>query len=135
MNRPGIQQYQEFFDENIILNFPHTSNDIIAAETFSKDLGAVRVRALRQKPTQMQTINAIKLLDALKSIHHNVCLFIVLFFVNGVPFLLTMSENIGLRTNELIPDRNSDFIITANQSATKMRTQHGFDVMFIERCL
>ena len=62
---------------------------IIVAEIFGKDLDAIRGRALRQKPMQMQIIFTIKAHDALKHVHHKVRLLIDVLFVNGFFFPLT----------------------------------------------
>ena len=129
----GVQQHREFLDDNIILNCPHKSDDeIVTEEMFSNDLGAIRGHALRQKTTLTQTISTIKVPDALKSIHHNFHLLMYVFFVNDVPFLLTMSENVGLIKAELMPDRTDDFMIDATQSIIKTCNQNDFEVTSID---
>ena len=81
---------------------------------------------------QAQTISTIESPDALKHTHHDVCFLTDVFFVNSVPFVLTMSENIKLRRAKLALCSAANSLIAATQRAIKTCTQNGFDVVFID---
>ena len=133
VGRPEIQHFCEMLDNNIILNCPYTANnDIITHEIFGKDLGAVRGRKLKESPKVIPSIPTVQVPQQLKTIHHKVQLFVDVFFVNGIPFLHSISENIGLRTSEVLPDRYADSLLKYVDAAIDIYTRNGFKVSLID---
>ena len=70
--------------------------------------------------------------QALKNIHKKILLLIDLFFVNGVPFLHSTSQKIGLRPAEVLSDRHADSMLKHLHSAIDVHVNHGFTISSID---
>ena len=71
----------------------------------------MRGRNVHSIPKLILSIPTQQVLLALKSIHKNIRLFIDIFFVNSILFLHSISQHIGLRTAEVLPDRYADSLL------------------------
>jgi len=133
VGRPGKQHFRYMLGNNLLLNYPYISeNDKIAEYIFGQELGTVHGRKLRSKPTSVPSIPLQKVPSALKTIHKDVRLFIDIFFINGIPFLHSISQNIGLRTAEVLPDRYIDSILSQLKKAINTYTDNGFNIKLID---
>ena len=73
-----------------------------------KELSTVRGREIRKPPHLVPVVRLIYVDHTLKYLCENVSIFADVFFVNGIPFLLTTSENIGMMSSESLPNRKKE---------------------------
>ena len=88
LGRPSLSSYQEMIKNNKILNCPVTTKDIenwINIE--GKDLGTVKGRTTREKPKRVEPLTKINPYN-----HNNITLYMDVFFVEGVTFLISISN-------------------------------------------
>ena len=73
-----------------------------------KNVSTVRGRGIRKPQWPVPALCTIHVDHSLKDLHKKVRIFADVFFVNGIPFLLTMSENIVTVFSALLPNRKKE---------------------------
>ena len=73
--------------------------------------------------------NVVSIPHKLCDTQHDVCLFIDIMYVNGMPFLTTISKNIKYHTAMSVADHMAPTIANLVESVLKLYHQAGFQVM------
>ncbi len=115
LGHPTDQEFLGMVRSGMILNCPVTPTAMQNAKRiFGPNLAGVRGRTVRRPPESVTT-NHIKIPRAILVQHEWVTLAADVMFVNGVPFLVSISRGINLVTAEHTPSR------TAKQLAAGIR--------------
>jgi hypothetical protein len=97
---PSDRALQSMVRLNLLQNCPITYDDIKnASAIWGSDIANIRGKTTHCKPDRVET-NYVDIPRALLSAHINVTLVADVMFVNGVPFLVSVSCNINLITIE-----------------------------------
>ena len=104
---PSDRDYQGMVREKLIANCPVTVSDVQHAnQIFGPDLAGLRGKTVRRKPDHV-TIDYVEVPRDFLDRHRNVTLTADVMFVNGLPFLITLSRGINLVTVEFATTRTA----------------------------
>ena len=113
---------------NLIKNNPITSRDIDVAEMiFGKDIGTIKGKSKRVKRMHVPE-DYIAIPPELINAQKNVTLCLDGMFVNGMPFLTTVSRRIIYRTAQQLLARNSTSLLQGIKNVVKVYQEAGFVV-------
>jgi hypothetical protein len=127
---PGDQQLSTINIRHL-RNCPVTSNDIrTATDIYGPNLGSLKGKTVH-RPSPHVRIGCDPIPREIYDRHHNVTLAIDIFFVNKIPFLLTVSRNIKFVTVEALPDRQEPTILRKLRAVRKLYHQRGFAITSI----
>ena len=117
-----------------ISNIPVYPADISNASVLygAKPLDEVRGKTVRMKPDRVRTdVGTVEVPRGIYNQHQFVTLTADVMFVNGVPFLVTLSRQIRLRTAEHIPTRSASQLSSSLIKVCRMYERGGFTVKMI----
>jgi len=121
MGRPSKADFLQMIKKGLLLENPVRMEDFINAErVYGKDLGVVKGKTVRIKPTRV----TISTEDAVKE-KLNIILAIDVMYFSGMSFLVTVSRKIGFITMSFLRDRkeenNNRCLETSNRSVQRKR--------------
>lgn len=88
---PTIRDFKAMIKNNMLLNCPVTTDDIDnSVKIFGPDIHMLKGKTVRKQPISVK-VDYIKIPKEIQRIHHNVILAIDLFYVNNLPFFVTVS--------------------------------------------
>ena len=87
----------------------------------------MRGKSVRQKPGRVEP-EFIKIPRDFYELHKFVTLVADVMFVNGLPFLTTLSRDIRLRTVEFLPSRTAKQLGSSLIKVVKMYARGGFTI-------
>ena len=85
-----------------------------------ESVDVIRGRTLREPQKRVTELKKVKISDELRAPFREIRLFIDVLWFLGLPFLHTISKNIGARTSAIIPNRESDSLKKALLSVINM---------------
>ena len=104
---PSERDYQGLVREKLIANCPVTVTDVHNAhQLFGPDLANLRGKTVRRSPEHV-AVDYIDLPLSFLDRHRNVTVTADIMFVNGLPFLITLSRAINLVTIEFASTRTA----------------------------
>ena len=125
---PSMKDFRWAVMSNQIKNCPVTAEDIdIAQRIWGKDIAALKGKTVRKKPTPVQG-NSMKVPRDFLRLHQDVFMTLDIFFVAGIPFLLTLSRKIDFTTVTHLADRKLETIYQAYKSVQSLYEKRGFRV-------
>jgi hypothetical protein len=105
LGHPTDQEFLGMVCSSMILNYPAPTVVQNANQIFAPDLAGVRGQTVRRPPESVTT-NHFEIPRAILEQHQWVTLAADVIFVNGVPFLVSVSQgSINLVTAEHMPSR------------------------------
>jgi len=108
------------------VNCPVTPTDIRNAHAiYGPDLPGIRGKTVRRKPEHVRT-DYVAIPQALITANAEVMLVADVMFVNGIPFLITLSRRINLITIEHAPTRTATTLATLLQRVVQLYYRAGF---------
>ena len=96
---------------------------------FRPDIPTVKGKTTRPCPHQLVSDVVVSIPHQLCDAQCNVCLYIDIMYVNGMPFLTTISKNIKYHTAMWVADCTAPTIASLVDSELKLYQQAGFQVM------
>jgi hypothetical protein len=116
---------------NQIKDSPVTVEDaMVAYKIWGPSVAALKGKAVRKRPEPIKT-DIVSILKEIRELHKAVTLTINIFFVNKIPFFLTMSRVLYFTTVTHLPDRSLDQIFKALKGIFCYYLQRGFHMTFI----
>jgi hypothetical protein len=113
MMHPGVHEYMNIMDKNLIQNMPVTHDDIHATEDiFGFNLGSLKGKTVSHPSVPvMGKIDGVPL--EIKKKYQLITLAMDIMFVNKIPFLLTISHGLHFGTAENMPSRQVQTVTAA----------------------
>jgi len=120
LGHPSLHDLKSIVSANLISNLPVTIADIDRAEKiFGPSLPILKGKTVRQSPKQVQS-DYLSVPSSILAANQYVTLSCDIFFVNKVPFLVTVSDHIKFTTAENIKSRAISHISSALLSIVKI---------------
>jgi hypothetical protein len=128
VGHPSIKDFLRIVARNQLPNCPITRDDILAAEDiFGPDIGSLKGKMTRSKPHRVQSAVSPLPLEIIER-YRSLTLCADLMYVNGIPFLLTISRNLKFGTIEALPNRLEATLIAGLVSTVRVYKQCGFSM-------
>jgi hypothetical protein len=116
---------------NMIPNCPITPIAVKNANViFGPDLAGVRGRTVRRPPESMQTDN-VQILRIILERYQLVTVVVDVMFVNGVPFLVSVSRGLHLITAECTPTCSAKALPSKIDQITRLCARGGFAIITV----
>ena len=130
---PSQQEFHKMVSRNCtaMRSAPMTCANLINARTiFGPDLSGLRGKSTREKPERVDTSETV-VPRYFYGLHKYVTLTADVMFVNGVPFLLTLSRKIRLFTSEYLPSQTAAQLSSSLDKVVKLYARGGFSIRVI----
>jgi hypothetical protein len=128
---PSMKDFRWVIQSNLIKDCPITVADIdIALEIWGPDIAALKGKTSRSKPPIVAP-DFVKVPKDILSAHRDVCLAADIFFLNKIPFFLTISRNICFTTVTHLKDRKRETIFKAYKAVHSIYLQRGFKITLV----
>ena len=123
---PSIKDYKMMIRNNYIHNCPVTEEDVkIAEDIFGPSIYGLKGKTVRRTPKQV-VVDYVEVPREILQAQKNVCLTGDIFFVQGYPFLTTLSRNIKFNTIHEMNDLSAENIIAILDLVLSVYTKRGF---------
>ncbi len=93
-------------------------------------MAALKGKTVRKRPEPVKT-DIVSILKEIRELHKELTLTIDIFFVNKIPFFLTLSRVLYFTTVTHLPDRSLDQVFKALKGIFYYYLQQGFRVTII----
>jgi len=132
IGRPSRTSFIHILNNNLIRECPITADDVNRAEyIYGPDVGTMKGKTVRKRPSAVPTKTLIPLPISISTWHKEITLCADIFFLNGIPFLHTISKDLQLRTVEELQSRAYKHLLTCTQSVLELYLARGFEVSYI----
>jgi hypothetical protein len=123
---PSPWDFDAVVRDNMIANCPITPRNIANAHAiFGRDLPSLHGKTTRRKPERVCT-DYVAIPQSLIDLHVDVTLVADVMFVNGLPFLITLSRKINVVTIEYAPSRTATQLASLIQRVAQVYLRAGF---------
>jgi hypothetical protein len=125
---PSIKDFKWIIQSNQITDCPVTVQDVDTAHhIWGKNIAALKGKTTRKKPIHVAK-DFVKVPKELLKLHQLVFLTADLFFVNQIPFFLTLSRKICFTAVNHVTDRKAETIFKAFEEIYRFYLQRGFKI-------
>ncbi|KAI2492644.1 Reverse transcriptase (RNA-dependent DNA polymerase) [Fragilaria crotonensis] len=130
IGRPSEADFQRILTGNFIRNCPVTPLDAKRALIiYGPDIATLKGKTTRAgTATHTPAFESVPLPPPVLEHHRDVVLCVDFFFVQGHPFLHTISRNIQFRTVSSVPDRTHSTMVKEIQAILRLYADRGFRV-------
>ena len=128
LGTPSIADLKKAISMNAISNLPVRVNDIdLAEKIFGPDVGTLKGKTTRTPPLPMVT-DQIEMPPELYEDRPDWELCMDLMFVNGMPFMTSITRNLYYRTAQPIPSRTAKALYDGLDAIFRMYNSRGFNI-------
>jgi hypothetical protein len=131
LSYPSMKDFKWVIRSNQIKDFPVTIQDIdVATKIWGKNIAALKGKTTRSK-THPVARDYVKVPKELLKLHKEVFLTTDIFFVNKIPFFLTLIREICFTAVNHLPDRTVQQIFKAFNEMYQYYLQRGFHITMV----
>ena len=131
IGRPSLKDYMHIVHNNLLPNCPITAQDTMAAkDIFGPKIGSLQGKTTRRQPHQVNPV-WVPILPTVHERYKDVTLGGDVMFVNGQPFLTTISRNIYFGIAKALSDQSNKSLIAAFQNVRRIYSAGRFRIQFI----
>jgi hypothetical protein len=128
---PSETDYNWILKSNQVQECPVMTEDAkVANKIWGPDIASLKGKTAQKTPLPVTT-DIIEVPKEIREIHHFVTLSIDVFFVNKIPFLITLSQKICFTTVTHLANRKIPTIFTAFKSIFSYYLQKGYQVVTV----
>ncbi len=125
---PSIQDYRTVIRTNQIKNCPITTVDIdIAERIFGTDIGTLKGKGKETKPSHIPE-DYVKIPQELYESQQAITLCVDGMYVNGIPFLTTVSRRIIYRTAQRLQTQKSECLLQCIKNVAQIYKSGNFTI-------
>ena len=129
---PSEKDFKGMVSGNLIKNCPIDGVDISNARTiFGPDLKGVRGKTVRRKPQPVTEEDYVAIPRETVLRNRVITLSADVFFVDGIPFLLTLSRGVKFVTAEFCPCRTAKQLVKQLKRVLQVYSRAGFTVRYV----
>lgn len=127
LGRPSQKHFEFLLRNKLITDCPLTADNAKrAVEIYGPDIGALNGKMKNRKAAHVPSITPISAPDLIFKHHQYITLSINIFYIQGIPFLHTISRKIQFRTAMYLPDRRKGTILQHLRVVLSLYTDRGF---------
>ena len=128
---PTVKTLKRAILTNQIQNCPVTDTDCdIAIQIYGKDIASLKGKSTRSKPTPA-VHDVVSIPKRLLYLHKNVHLFMDIMYVNGLPFLMTISKHLYYRTATYLTNEKANTLYKAMDGVFNKYNNAGYKIKHI----
>ena len=132
LGRPSQRRFEHFLSHNSIQNCPVTLADAKrAVKIYGPDLGFLKGKMTRRKGAHVPSFTPTALPSYIMEHHQQITLYEDFFFVQGIPFLHTISNKLNFRTATHVTDRQKATMVSETTKIRDLYEDRGFNVVDI----
>ena len=125
---PSPADFAAAVKNNLIPNTKVTAEDVKNAEfIFGKDLGSLQGKTTRRKPSTVVN-DHFEIPPDILSAHHDIVLCADIFFVDKIPFLVTISRHLKFITGDRLQNREVKTIVSGLLRVFSLYHKRGFKI-------
>ena len=123
---PSQRDFKWIFQSNQIMECPITVQDAkIVYRIWGLNIAKLKGKMTWKTPTLVE-LDIVQILKEIRELHHHVSLSVDIFFVNNIPFLITLSRNIRFTTVTHLADRRMQTILQSIRRNCALLLPEGF---------
>jgi hypothetical protein len=131
LSYPSWKDFAWIIRSNQIKDCPVTVADVdVAFKIWGKNVAALKGKTTRTKPLPVAT-DFVKIPKEILDLHRDVSLTADIFFVNKIPFFLTLSRNICFTAVNHLPNRTVPAILKAFNEIYQYYLHRGFRITIV----
>jgi hypothetical protein len=124
---PSMKDFRWVVQSNLVKDCPVTDIDVATA-IWGPDIAALKGKTPRSKPTPVAS-DFVKIPESILDMHKkDVILSADIFFMNKIPFFMTISRNLCFLTVNHLADRKPETTFAAYKTAHAMYLHRGFRI-------
>ena len=128
---PTVKTLKRAILTNQIQNCPVTDTDCdVAIQIYGKDIASLKGKSTRSRPTPAEH-DVVSIPKRLLYLHKNVHLFMDIMYVNGLPFLMTISKHLYYRTATYLTDGKANTLYKAMDGIFNKYNNAGYKIKHI----
>ena len=128
---PSSQDYDWILRSNQVQECPVTVEDAkIANKIWGPDVPSLKGKTTRKTPPAVRS-DIVEIPVEIRQLHRNVTMSIDIFFVNKIPFFITLSRKICFTTVTHLTNRKTATIFSAFKSIFMYYLQKGFQIVTV----
>ena len=128
---PSDHDYKWILRSNQVQECPVTTDDAnVADKIWGTSIPSLKGKTTRRTPEHVPS-NVIAVPTEIRELHRNITLSFDVFFVNKIPFFITLSRNICFTTVTHVANRKTATIFAAFKSIFMYYLQKGFQVITV----
>ena len=129
IGRPSTSTFLELVSNKLLPDCPITRDDVVAAEDIlGPNLGSLKGKTVRTDPNAARA-EFVNVPRVIMERYRNVVLSGDILFVNKVPFLVTIGDNIPFRTSLMLRNRQAKYIGKQILGACNLWKRRGFNII------
>jgi hypothetical protein len=129
---PSEKDFRWVIQSNQIKNCPVTVQAVDnATKIWGKDIATLKGKTTRTKPSPVASEDFIKVPKEILDLHRDVFLTADIFFVNGIPFLLTLSRKLQFTAVNHLPNRKVSEVFKAFKEIYGYYRKRGFRITVV----
>ena len=126
---PSQHDFKWILQSNQIVDCPVMVQDAkIAYRIWGPNIAELKGKATQKTPTSVE-LDIVQIPKEIRELHHCVSLSVDIFFVNNIPFLITLSRNVRFTTVTHLSDRLTQTIFKALRGIVLYYFQKGFQII------
>jgi hypothetical protein len=131
IGHPSTCYFINIVNKNLLPNCPIAAADILAAEeVYGPDLGSLKGKTVRHKVDHVEA-NVTKVPCSIFAHCKDVTICADLMWVNGVPFLVSISRGIHFGTAEMVTGKSAKIVLKAVLQVKQIYAKRGFNLQTI----
>jgi hypothetical protein len=128
---PSFKDFCWVIQSNLVKDCPVTVADIdVATAIWGTDIASLKGKTPRSKPAPVVS-DFVKIPESILDMHKDVILLADIFFVNKIPFFMTISRNLCFLTVNHLADRKPETIFAAYKTVHAMYLHRGFRIKHV----
>jgi Zinc knuckle len=128
VGHPSIGDFKAMIKHNMIMNCPITIDDVVRAEkVYGKNIAALKGKTVRASPSPVVT-DYVEVPPEILEANSNIVLTADVFFVNKVPFFMSLSREVVFTTVEHIARRTKTILLRSILKVKNIYNNRDFSI-------
>ena len=132
LGRPSEQQFQDILQKNLLRDCPVTPDDAKRAyHIYGPDLATLKGKTTNSTQPHVPTYRRVDIPAPILIEHNHITLCVDFMYLNGNPFLHTISKSICFRTISSVTSRSANTILRELRAVVRLYASRSLEVVCI----